>query len=151
MGFEPAPYPSPPAYRRQASERGRGSICNIFLTMLIQWFKISEMRNSSIVTSRAFLIVGLIILTILVSMPAGAGQDRVTSTISGSDLSLSPGAGLRIPLSESFSLDLNLTSVATGPSLTGEREVGAPPIPFSKPPGSDLHYTRLGVGFSLRF
>jgi hypothetical protein len=41
--------------------------------------------------------------------------------------------------------------VATGQSSNGERELGTPPIPISKPPGSDLHYTRLGVGFSFRF
>jgi hypothetical protein len=109
------------------------------------------MKKLSIVTQRGFLIVGLIIATVLVSTPAGAGQDRATFTISGSDLSLSGGAGLRIPLSGLFSLDLNLSSVATGPSSTGERQLGAPPIPLSKPPGSDLHYTRLGVGFSFRF
>ena len=109
------------------------------------------MKNSSIVAKRAFLIVGLIVATILVSTPAGAGQDRATFTMNGSDLSQSSGAGLRIPLSESFSLDLNLSSVLTGPSSIGERQFGAPPIPLSKPPGSDLHYTRLGVGFSFKF
>jgi hypothetical protein len=46
---------------------------------------------------------------------------------------------------------LNLSSVATGPSSTGERQLGTPPIPIPKPPLSDLHYTRLGVGFSFRF
>ena len=109
------------------------------------------MKNSSILAKRAFLIVGLIIATVLVLTTAYAGQDRVTSATSGSDISLSNGAGLRIPLSESFSLDLNLSSVPTGPSSTGERQFGAPPIPLSKPPGSDLHYTRLGVGFSFKF
>ena len=126
-------------------------IRDIFLTMLIQYLKISAMKNLSIVTKRTFLIVGLIIATIFVSTPAGAGQDRATFTISGSDLSLPGGAGLRIPLSGPFSLDLNLSSVATGPSSTGERQLGTPPIPLSKLPGSDLHYTRLVVGFSLRF
>jgi hypothetical protein len=121
-----------------------------FLTMLIQYLKIGAMKNSSIVTQRVFLIVGLIIATIFVSTPAGAGQDQVTA-ISGGDLSLSAEPGLRIPLSGLFSLDLNLSSVPTGPSSTGERQWGDPPIPLSKPPGSDLHYTRLGVGFSLRF
>jgi hypothetical protein len=46
---------------------------------------------------------------------------------------------------------LNLSSVPTSSSSTSERQLGAPPIPLSKPSGSDLHYTRLGVGFSLRF
>jgi len=119
--------------------------------MLIQYLKIGAMRNSSIITQRAFLIVGLIIATTLISTPVGAGQERASSTISTSALSLSAGGGLEIPLSESFSLDFNLSSVATGQSSNGERELGTPPIPISKSPGSDLHYTRLGVGFSFRF
>ena len=119
--------------------------------MLTQYLRIFAMRNSSIVTQRAFLIVGLIIATTLVCTPAWAGQDRATSTMSTGALSLSTGGGLEIPLSESFSLDFNLSSVATGQSSNGERELGTPPIPISKPPGSDLHYTRLGVGFSFRF
>jgi len=119
--------------------------------MLTQYLKISSMKNLSIVTKGTFLIVGLIITAIFVSTPACAGQDRPTVAISGRDLSLSGGAGLRIPLSGLFSLDLNLSSVATGPSSTGERQLGTPPIPIPKPPLSDLHYTRLGVGFSFRF
>ena len=119
--------------------------------MLIQYLKIEAMKNLSIVTKRTFFVVGLIIAAIFVSTPAGAGQDQVASTIGGSDLTLSPGAGLRIPLSELFFLDLNLSSVATGPSSASETQLGAPPIPFSRPPGSDLHYTRLGVGFSFKF
>jgi len=119
--------------------------------MLIQYLTIFAMRNFSIVTQRAFLIVGLIIATTLVCTPAWAGQDRATSTMSTGALPLSTGGGLEIPLSESFSLDFNLSPVATGQSSNGERELGTPPIPISKPPGSDLHYTRLGVGFSFRF
>jgi len=126
-------------------------IDDIFLTMLIQYLKIEAMEKSLIVAQRGVLIVGLIIATILVSAPASAGQERSNFAISGSDLSLAGGAGLRIPLSGLFSLDLNLSSVATGPSSTGEGSLGAPPIPLSKPPGSDLHYTRLGVGFSFKF
>jgi len=124
---------------------------DIFLTMLIQYLKIGAMKKLLILMKRTFFIVGLIIATIFFSAPAGAGGDRATFTINGSDVSLSGGAGLRIPLSGLFSLDLNLSSVATGPSSTGERQLGTPPIPFSKPPQSDLHYTRLGVGFSFRF
>jgi len=109
------------------------------------------MKNLSFVFQGVSLIVGLIIATILVSMPANAGQDQATSTTSGSDLSLSGGAGLRIPLSELLSIDLNLSSVATGPSSAGGRELGTPPIPFPKPSEPDLHYTRFGVGFSFKF
>ncbi len=109
------------------------------------------MKKSLIVTSGAFLVVGFIVATLLVSTPASAGQDRETFATSGSDLSFSSGTGLKIPLSELFSLDLNLTSVAKGPSSAAERQLGAPPIPLPKPPGSDLHYTRLGAGFTFRF
>jgi len=119
--------------------------------MLIQDLKINQVKNSSIITLRAFLIVGLIIATFLASTPADAEQALATFTIGGSDLSLSRGAGLKIPLSESITLDLNLASVAIGPSSSGERQMGSPPLPISKPPGSELHYTRLGVGFSFRF
>ncbi len=118
--------------------------------MLIQYLKIDVMKNF-FVAKRAFLVAGLIIATILVSNPARAGQDPATFAMSGSNVSLSGGAGLRIPLSGSFSLDLNLSSVATTPSSTGERQLEGPPIPISKVPGSDLNYTRLGVGFSFKF
>jgi len=119
--------------------------------MLIQYLKIGAMKNLSIVTKRTFIIVGLIISTIFVSAPVGAGQDRATFAISGTDLSLSGGGGLKIPLSGLFSLDLNLSPVPTSPSSTGERQLGFPPIPISKPPQSELHYTRLGVGFTFEF
>ncbi len=109
------------------------------------------MKKSSVITPGSFLIVGLIVAAVLASTPAGAGQDRSISAVNGSDLSFSSGAGLRIPLSELFSLDLNLSSVVTSPSSTVERQLGAPPIPLSRPPGSDLHYTRLGAGFTFRF
>ncbi len=119
--------------------------------MLIQCRKIGAMKNLSIVTKRALLIVGLIIVTIMLSTPANAGQEQGTSTTSGSDLSRSAGAGLRIPLSDLLSLDLNLSSVGTGPSSTGERGFGAPPVPVPKASEFDLHYTRFGVGFSFKF
>lgn len=92
------------------------------------------------------------IVAILVYTPAGAGESGTTFHTSGSDaFSLSGGAGLRIPLTGSFSLDLNLSSVDTGQSPTGERQFGGPPIPLPRPSESDLHYTRFGVGFSFRF
>ena len=100
---------------------------------------------------KALLIVALFFATILPSTSVLAGQDVTIAHLNSGDLSLSSGAGLKIPLSESLSLNLNLTSVATTPSSMGEREFGTPPIPFSKPTGSDLHYTRLGVGFSFRY
>lgn len=110
------------------------------------------MRNLSTIMKRAFLIAGLTIVTILVYTPAGAGESGPTFHISGSDaFSLSGGTGLRIPLTGSLSLDLNLSSVDTGQSPTGERQFGGPPIPLPRPPESDLHYTRFGVGFSFRF
>ena len=108
------------------------------------------MKNLSIV-QRGVLIFGLIIASILASTLPGAGQDRANFTIGSKDLSLAGGAGLRIPLSGPFSLDLNLSSVATNSSSNAERQWGTPPIPISKPPGSDFHYTRLGLGFSFRF
>lgn len=109
------------------------------------------MRNSSILFQNKLLIFGLLSAIILAFAPGLAAQDPAVVPLSGGDLSLSSGGGLKIPLSEYLSLDLNLGSVHTAPSTMGEREFGIPPIPFSKPPGSDLHYTRLGVGFSFRF
>ncbi len=110
------------------------------------------MKNLSTIVKRAFLVAGLMIVAILVSTPAGAGESGTTFHIGGNDaFSQLRGAGLRIPLSESFSLDLNLSSVDTGQSPTGERQFGAPPIPLPRPPESDLRYTRFGVGFSFRF
>ncbi len=109
------------------------------------------MRNSAIQFQRKLLIAGLFSAIILASAPGLAAQDHAVFPLSVSDVSLSSGGGLKIPLSESLSLDLKLSSVPTAPSTMGEREFGIPPIPFSKPPGSDLHYTRLGVGFNFRF
>ncbi len=109
------------------------------------------MRKSSILFQKKLLTVGLFSAVILASAPVLAVQDPAVFPLSGGDLSLSSGAGLKIPLSEYLSLDLKLSSVPTTPSTMGDREFGIPPIPFSKPPGSDLHYTRLGVGFSFRF
>jgi len=119
--------------------------------MLIQYLKILAMKNLPIMTKRTFFIAGFILATIFVSLPARAAQDETTFAINDSDLSLSGGAGLSIPLSGLFSLDLNLSSVPTNSSSPSERQLGAPPIPVSKPSGSDLHYTRLGVGFSFKF
>ncbi len=119
--------------------------------MLIQYLNISSMKKLSIVTPGSFFIVGLIVATLLVSTPARAGQNQETLITSGNAPVFSSGTGLSIPLSGLFSLDLNLNSVATGPSSTIERELGVPPIPLSKPPGSDLHYTRFGAGITFRF
>ncbi len=129
----------------------RGKEVRHILTILIGCLKIGAMKNLSVIAKRTFLVVGVIIATMFTSAPAGAAQDRATFGINGSDLSLSSGTGLSIPLSELFSLDLNLSAVPTSSSSTNERQLGAPPIPVSKSPGSDLHYTRLGVGFSFKF
>ena len=59
--------------------------------------------------------------------------------------------GLIIPLTPSVSLDLRLSSVDTGQAPTGENQSSVPPIPIPKAPGSDLRYSRLGVGLSFRF
>jgi len=98
----------------------------------------------------SLIIIGLIVATVLVSTPAGAEQDRATAT-SGSDLSQPGGAGLKIPLSGLFSIDLNLNPVPTGSSSGSEQQFGTPPIPISKPSGSGLNYTRFGAGFSFKF
>ncbi len=118
--------------------------------MLIRCIKIGAMKDLSILIKRTFLIVGFIIATILVSMPAGAEQDWATATGS-SDLSQPGGAGLKIPLSGLLSLDLNLSPVLTTPSSGSEQQFGTPPIPISKPSGSGFNYTRFGAGFSFKF
>lgn len=109
------------------------------------------MKNLSTVVKRAFLVAGLMIAAILVCTPAGAGENGTTFHMSRSDASSSAGIGLTFPLTESLSLDLRLSSVDTGQAPPGERQVYAAPIPFRKEPGSDLRYTRVGVGISLGF
>ena len=121
------------------------------------------MKNLSTTRKRAFLLVGLMIVAILVVTPAGAGDQETTSTLSGSDFfarsdrsdnhsgNASPYTGLIISLTRSLSLDLRLSSVGLGQAPLGEKQVGAPPMPISKTPGSDLRYGRLGVGFSFGF
>ena len=121
------------------------------------------MKNLSTTRKRAFLVVGLMIVAILVYTPAGAGEHETTSTLSGNDFyarrdpsdnhsgNASPFTGLMISLTRSLSLDLRLSSVGIGQAPLGEKQVGAPPIPIPKAPGSDLRYSRLGVGFSFGF
>ena len=109
------------------------------------------MKNLSTIMKRAFLVVGLMIVAILVWTPAGAGENGTAFHISGSDPSLSAGIGLTIPLTGSLFLDLRLSSIDTGQVRPGEILVYAPPIPFRKEPGSDLRYSRVGVGLSFRF
>ena len=121
------------------------------------------MKNLSTTRKKAFLLVGLMIVAILVVTPAGAGDHATTSTLSGSDFfarsdrsdnhsgNASPDTRLMISLTRSLSLDLRLSTVGIGQAPLGEKQVSAPPIPISKTPGSDLRYSRLGVGLSFGF
>ena len=121
------------------------------------------MKNLSTPRKRAFLVAGLMVVAILVYTSAGADDHETTSTPSGIDFyarndrsdnhsgNASPYTGLIISLTRSLSLDLRLSSVGVGQAPLGEKQVGAPPIPIFKTPGSDLRYGRLGVGFSFGF
>ena len=121
------------------------------------------MKNSSTTPKRAFLLIGLMIMAILVWTSANAGDDGTTFSFSGKDFysrdnfsnnlreSGSGATKLIIPLSRSLSLDLGLSSVGRGQSPSGEKQWDTPPIPIPKAPGSDLHYSRLGVGLSFGF
>ena len=120
-------------------------------------------RLSRIILKRAFLVVGIMGIAILMCTPAGAGEYGTTFALSGSDSHLrsnlsdslsgnsSSNHGLIIPLTRSVSLDLRLSSVITGQAPIGENQSGVPPIPIPKAPGSDLRYSRLGAGLSFRF
>jgi len=109
------------------------------------------MKDLSTIVKRAFLVVGLMIVAILVYTPASAGENGTTSHISGSDVSSSAGIGLTFPLTRSLSLDLRLSSVNTGQVPPGETQLYAPPIPLPKESGFDLRYSRVGVGLSFGF
>ena len=121
------------------------------------------MKNLLRTLKRAFLVVGIMGVTILVYSPAGAGEYGTTFGLSGSDSharsdlsdnlsgNSSSNHGLIISLTRSVSLDLRLSSVSTGQAPTGENQSSAPPIPIPKTPGFDLRYSRLGVGLSFRF
>jgi hypothetical protein len=109
------------------------------------------MKNLSTIVKRAFLVVWLMIVAILVYTPAGAGESGTTFHISGSDASSSAGIGLTFPLTQSLSLDLSLSSVNTGHVPPGETHLYVPPIPLPKESGFDLRYSRVGVGLSFGF
>jgi hypothetical protein len=121
------------------------------------------MKNLSTTLERAFLVLGIIGIAISVCTPAGAGDYGTRFTLSGSDFlarsglsdnhpgNASSDVGLIISLTRSVSLDLKLSSVGTGQAPTGENQSSAPPIPIPKAPGSDLRYSRLGVGLSFGF
>ena len=121
------------------------------------------MKNLLTLRKRAFLVAGCLVVATLVYTPASAGDHETTSTLSGinfytrSDRSdnhsgnASSYTGLIISLTRSLSLDLRLSSVGLGQAPLGEKQVAAPPMPISKTPGSDLRYSRLGVGFSFGF
>ncbi len=120
-------------------------------------------RLSRIILKRAFLVVGIIGVAILVCTPAGAGEYGTTFALSGSDSharsdlsdnlseNSSSNLGLIIPLTRSVSLSLRLSSVSTGRAPIGENQSSVPPIPIPNTPGSDLRYSRLGAGLSFRF
>jgi len=121
------------------------------------------MKNLSTTLKKGSFVVGLMIAAILVCKPANAGEGGMTFSITGKDFYSrgnlnsnnheNPGAAtdLMIPLSRSLSLDLRLSSVGRGHSPSGEKEFGTPPIPILRAPGSDLRYSRLGVGLSFGF
>ena len=121
------------------------------------------MKNLSTTLKKAFLVFGLMVVAILVCTPADAGEDGITSALSGRDFyprcnlsdnhpgNASGATELIISLTRSLSLDLRLSSVGTGQALPGEKQLGTPPIPIPKAPGSDLRYSRLGLGLSFGF
>jgi hypothetical protein len=121
------------------------------------------MNNLSTTLKRAFLVVGIMGVAILVYIPAGADEYGTPFALNGSDFharsdlsdnhsgNASSDIGLIISLTRSVSLDLRLNSVGTGQAPAGENQSSAPPIPIPKAPGSDLRYSRLGVGLSFRF
>lgn len=124
------------------------------------------MKNLSTTLKRAFLVLGIMGVAILVYIPAGAdeyGTPFALNALNGSDFharsdlsdnhsgNASSDIGLIISLTRSVSLDLRLNSVGTGQAPAGENQSSAPPIPIPKAPGSDLRYSRLGVGLSFRF
>lgn len=123
----------------------------------------SIMKNLSTTLKRAFLVLGIIGVAVLVCTPAGAGEYEKTFGASGSDFHVrsdpsdnhsgnaSSDHVLIVSLTQSVSLDLKLSSVDTGQAPTGEKQSSAPPIPIPKAPGSDLRYSRLGVGLSFKF
>jgi hypothetical protein len=121
------------------------------------------MKNSSTILKRVFLALAFMTAALCVYTPAGAEErgaasaprgshsnacDNPSDNHSGND---SRDVGLILSLTRSLSLDLKLGSVDTGQTPAGEKQLGAPPIPISKAPGSDLRYSRLGVGFTLGF
>jgi hypothetical protein len=145
---------------------------NFFLTKPFLCLKINSnlildfsLNNLSMILKRVSLVAGLMIVVMLISTAAGAGEEGLTFRISGrdfylrSDLSnndsgsiLSTGrTGLIIPLAGSLSLDLSLSSVNTGQAIPGTRPFDAPPIPVTRPGESDLRLYRLGADFSFRF
>ena len=131
--------------------------------MINTLFHHTIMKNLSTTLKRAFLVLGIMGVAILVYTPAGAGEYGTTFALSESDFHLhsdlsdshsgnaSSGHGLIIPLTPSVSLDFRLSSVDTGQAPTGENQSSVPPIPIPKAPGSDLRYSRFGVGLNFRF
>ncbi len=120
------------------------------------------MKNLSTTLKRAFLVFGIMGVALLVYTPAGAGEygtlalsrsdSHVHNNPSGNHSGNAPSDNeIIISLTRSFSLDLRLSSVDRGQAPTGEDHSSAPPIPIPKAPGSDLRYSRLGVGLSFRF
>ena len=121
------------------------------------------MKNLSTTLKRAFLVLGIMGVAILVYTPAGAGEYGTTFALSENDFharsdlsdnlsgNSSSSHGLIIPLTRSVFLDLRLSSVSTGQAPTGENNLCVPPIPIPKEPGSDLRYSRLGVGLNFSF
>ena len=123
-----------------------------FLTMFpLDLIIFINMKNLSTTLKRGFLVAGLMVVAILVYKPARAGESGTTLPMSGSDISLSAGPGLTIPLTPSLSLDLRLSSIETRKAPDGEKQLFVPPILMPKAPESGLDRYRLGVGLSFRF
>ena len=115
------------------------------------------MKNLSTTLKRAFLVLGIIGVAILVCTPAGAGDYGTRFTLSGSDFlarsglsdnhpgNASSDVGLVISLTRSVSLDLKLSSVGTGQAPTGENQSSPPRSRFPRRP--DLTYGTAGLGW----
>ncbi len=123
-----------------------------FLTMFaLDLIIFIVMKNLSTTLKRAFLISGLVIVAILLYKPVGAGESGTTLPTGGSNLSLSAGTELRIPLTPSLSLDLKLTTIDPSQTPSGEGRLYVPPIPMPRASEFGLDHYRFGAGLGFKF
>ncbi len=120
------------------------------------------MKNLSTTLKRVFLVGAIIYVAALACTPVDAGDDGTAFAL-GSGVygpshlrdnysgNTSSDMGLMISLSRLVSLDLRLSTVGTGQTPAAANQSSTPPIPIPKAPGSDLRYSRLGVGLNFRF